>query len=222
MDAINQLFEIDYLAVFIAICTILFGIKAISSLFEWFVNKLGLETKRMRKRREEHDLLITTANGLNSLAEKHDEDVAQSIRHDRLIKEDLSGFIKEIKDSIEITQNEIKQFTENRVHDRAQSFEIQKQLTDAINTLAESGNERTKQMDTLIAATKESLGDRINQKYKYYLSLKGIPEDELDEFTNLHTAYTAVGGNHSGDAKYNYCMDNLPIIPVEIKLKYDN
>lgn len=221
MDSITNLFEIDYFAVFVSIFTILFAFKAISSLFEWVVTKWGLETKQMRKHREEHDLLIATANGLNSLSQKHEDSVVQSIRHDRLIKEDLSSFIKEIKDSIGDTQNEIKHFAENRVHDREQSFEIQKQLTDAINVLAESGSERTRQMDSLIAATKESLGDRINQKYKYYLSLRGIPEDELDEFTSLHTAYAAVGGNHSGDAKYKYCMENLPVIPVEIKLKYN-
>lgn len=196
MDSITNLFEIDYFAVFVSICTILFAFKAISSLLEWIVTKWGLETKSMRRHREEHDLLIATANGLNSLSQKHEDSVVQSIRHDKLIKEDLSCFIREIKDSIGNTQNEIKQFAENRVYDRAQ-------------------------LDALIAATKESLGDRINQKYKYYLSLRGIPEDELDEFTSLHTAYAAVGGNHSGDAKYKYCMENLPVIPVEIKLKYN-
>ena len=40
----------------------------------------------------------------------------------------------------------------------------------------------------------------------------------MDEFTNLHFAYNGLRGNHMGDAKYNYCMEHLPVIPVETKL----
>ena len=76
-------------------------------------------------------------------------------------------------------------------------------------------------MENVIWAQKESLADRINQKYKHYLSIGGIPEDEVDEFVSLHSAYKAIGGNHHGDAKFNYCMEHLPIIPVEVKLKYN-
>ncbi|MCI8356689.1 MAG: hypothetical protein HFI51_00870 [Lachnospiraceae bacterium] len=67
-------------------------------------------------------------------------------------------------------------------------------------------------------AQREILADKINDKYKFYISINGIPEDEVDEFTNLHQAYKGVGGNHSGDAKYEYCMNHLPVIPVETKL----
>lgn len=103
MDSITQLLEIDYAAVFISICTLLIAFKTLSSLFEWFVKKWGLETKQMRTRREEHDLLIATANGLNDLSKKHEEDVSQSIRHDDMIRQDLKKltdlFIdKEIED----------------------------------------------------------------------------------------------------------------------------
>lgn len=87
--------------------------------------------------------------------------------------------------------------------------------------LADMNEERTRQIQTLIIGTRESLGDRINQKYKYYLSVGGIPEDEIDEFTRLHAAYQSVGGNHSGDAKYHYCMEHLAIIPVETRLRPD-
>lgn len=69
-----------------------------------------------------------------------------------------------------------------------------------------------------MAAQREVLADKINEKYKYYISIKGIPEDEVDEFTNLHTAYKGVGGNHSGDAKYEYCINHLQVIPVKTKL----
>lgn len=69
-------------------------------------------------------------------------------------------------------------------------------------------------------ASREALADRINQKYKQYIDDGGIPEDEYDEFTSLHAAYKGVGGNHTGDAKFEYCINNLKIIPTKIKLDY--
>ena len=107
---------------------------------------------------------------------------------------------------------------ENRKNDRKQSLEIQKELTDSIKNIVEYNSNKDKQIDNLMAAQREVLADKINQKYKYYISIKGIPEDEVDEFTNMHKAYKAIGGNHSGDAKYEYCMNHLSVIPVETKL----
>ena len=113
---------------------------------------------------------------------------------------------------------EIKQFAENRLRDREQSLKIQKELTESIRNIAESNSTKDKQIGDLMAAQREVLADKINEKYKYYISIKGIPEDEVDEFTNLHTAYKGVGGNHNGDAKFEYCINHLHVIPVETKL----
>ena len=57
MDEIIELTKIDFSYVFIAVFVILIGIKVIISLFEWAVDKLGLETKWMKIKREEHVLL---------------------------------------------------------------------------------------------------------------------------------------------------------------------
>ena len=72
----------------------------------------------------------------------------------------------------------------------------------------------------MVLANKEMLAEKINEKYKYYISIEGIPEDEYDEFVSLHKAYNGVGGNHHGDAKFEYCKEHLPVIPVEKRLKY--
>lgn len=56
-----------------------------------------------------------------------------------------------------------------------------------------------------------SLGDKINRNYKRYFSLGYIPEDEYDEFIRLHDTYNGVGGNHTGDLKFNRCIEKLPI-----------
>lgn len=218
MESIQALFNINFSYVFVSVFTILIGVKAIISMFEWIIGKLGLETKWMRARREEHDLLIQTSKNLTDLQQQHNHDVEESNMHDENIKEELSAFMSEIKSTVSETQSEIKQFAENRITDRKRSLEIQKELTDSIKNIVEYNFNKDKQIDNLMAAQREVLADKINEKYKYYISIKGIPEDEVDEFTNLHTAYKGVGGNHNGDAKYEYCMHHLHVIPVETKL----
>lgn len=218
MNDITDLINIDFPLIFLSVFTVIYGSKAAVSSIEWMFDKLGIEFKWMRKRREDHELLLKTIQGLNALQDKHEEDVSQSIRHDKLIKDNLAKSVREIQKSIEETQSDIKHFSENRMHDREQSIQIQKGLTQSIQAIVDSNASRDNQIDALMAAQRESLADRINQKYKYYISVKGIPEDEVDEFTNLHLAYKGVGGNHSGDTKYDYCIRHLPIIPVEVKL----
>mgnify|MGYP006964298035 FL=1 len=218
MNEILELTNVDFSSIFISVISILIGVKASVSLFEWVINKLGLETKWMRKKREEHELLLQTSQSLADLRNQHNHDVEESNTHDENIKEELSIFMREIKSSVVKTQSEIKQFTENRITDRQQSLEIQKELKDSIKSIVEYNSSKDRQIDNLMAAQREVLADKINEKYKYYISIKGIPEDEVDEFTNLHTAYKGVGGNHSGDAKYEYCMNHLQVIPVKTKL----
>ncbi len=89
MDTIQDLTQIDYVDVFISVFVILIGIRAIVSLFEWVMDKLGLETKWMRKKREEHDLLIQTSQELASLQKHHEKDTVRSDRRDEEIAADI-------------------------------------------------------------------------------------------------------------------------------------
>lgn len=171
MEVMKEFVKIDFSYVLFSVFLILIGIKAVVSVMEWIVHKLGLETKWMRKQREEHELLIRTSRSLAALQERHSE-----------------------------------------------SLQIQKEITDSIQRLADRNSVKDMQIDHLMIAQREVLADKINDKYKYYISIQGIPEDEVDEFANLHSAYKGVGGNHSGDTKFEYCMNHLPVIPVETKL----
>lgn len=222
MEQIKELMQINFISLLSSVFIVLAGIKSITAVFEWAIGKLGIETKWMRARREEHNLLVQTSQSLADLKKQHNHDVEESNTHDKNIKKELSAFMSEIKSSVSETQSEIKQFAENRISDRQQSLEIQKELTDSIKSIVAYNSSKDKQIDNLMAAQREVLADKINEKYKCYISIKGIPEDEVDEFTNLHAAYKGVGGNHSGDAKYEYCMNHLEVIPVETKLLMDS
>jgi len=218
MEQINALTEINYIYVFVSVFAILVGIKFAVTIFEWFIEKLGLETKWMREKREGRDILFQTSKNLAELQKRHAEDVKQSIEHDKRIKDELSNFMKEMKESISTTQSQIKQFAENRVHDREQSFKIQKDLTDAIKSITEGEKNRDIQIEALMCGSKELLGAEIDKRYSEYIALEGIPENELDEFRDIYKAYKGLKGNHRRDAKYEYVIDHLSVIPVETKL----
>ena len=112
MDAIQNLIKIDYPSVFISIFVILIGVKAIVSIFEWICKKLGLETKWMRQKREEHELLLKTAENVAELQEKHKEDNNACLKHDDEIRTDLKKLTKMfISKEIEDIRWEILDFT---------------------------------------------------------------------------------------------------------------
>ena len=211
MDEIKALTEIDYVFLFVSIVGLLLGAKGLVALMEYWITKTGLETKWSKKKKEEHELLLANAQAIKDLAELHKKDNDTSNEHDEKLHEELSSFMTEVR-------TEIKMFAENRVHDKEQSLEIQKELKDSIKTITEKNRSRDVQIDSLIVAQKEMLAEKINSKYKYYLSIDGIPEDEYDEFVSLHAAYKKVGGNHHGDSKFEYCINHLKVIPVETKL----
>lgn len=94
MDTIKQLTELDYGTLIIGIAVVALTYKSIYEFIMWFIGTLGLETKKMRQNREEHELLITTVKNLELLQSKQSEDVRQSIIHDKKIKEDIQKLSK--------------------------------------------------------------------------------------------------------------------------------
>lgn len=211
MGDILQLAEIDYWNLLFSICIVLLGVKAIIMLAEWFITKFGLETKAMRQKREEHELLIKTSQSLNSLKENHENDIKD-------LKDCLSTFIEETRKENAELRNAIKVQDENNLDHWDVSKGIRKELSDSIKVLADGQIDRDKQIEALMCGTKELLGDKIDQKYIRYINLNGIPENEVAEFDDIYSAYKLLLGNHTRDTKYTYVKNHLPVIPVETKL----
>lgn len=89
MDEITALTQIDFTSLFVSVFIVLIGIKAITSIFEWLIDKLGLETKWMRKNREDHELLVKTSQNLSILQERHLKDMKESDKHDMEMRNDI-------------------------------------------------------------------------------------------------------------------------------------
>ena len=218
MGDIKELLNIDFSLLFFSLLVVIIAAKTVISAAEWLFHKLGIEFAWMRNKKDDHELLMKTANKLQKIEQKHSEDVMASIHHDEKIEGMISKTVEKIYDSISDVNSKVERFEENRRTDVQQSKDARKLLMDSVSDIQHSNLNRDRQIDALINAQKESLADKINQKYKYYISIGGIPEDEVDEFTNLHMAYKGVGGNHAGDAKYNYVKEHLRVIPVNESL----
>lgn len=197
MGDINRLSEIDFQTFFTNLFIIIFAIVAMVTVVGKFCAMIGKPIKWLKGRNSDHELLSKTISNVEGLQETVQKGMAIVLE----------------------SQNEIKKFYENRVHDREQSFKIQKELLNSIEAIAGTNATRDDQIKNLMTANKELLADRINQKYKYYISIGGIPEDEYDEFVALHKAYNGLGGNHHGDSKFEYCMNHLKVISTERVLK---
>ena len=221
MDEIVTLVEIDWKSVIIALVLALGFIVALLKALEYLAEKFGIETKKQR----DHKLLIQTSQNLTALQEQHTKDIKefkdsqtenvnQSIRHDEIIKEELKSFIDEIRSSIVSLTNQMNQYSENRVHDREQSFEIQRQLN-------KRSDDRDKKIEALMLGNMELLGDKIDQRFSRYVALDGIPENEVEEFDGIFAAYKALNGNHKREEKYKYVKNHMKVIPVEAKIKID-
>lgn len=89
MNEIMELTRINFSSALMAFFVILIGVKTIVSLFEWVVEKLGIETRWTRKRHEEHDLLLQTARNLTALQEQHEKDILRSDSRDEEIASDI-------------------------------------------------------------------------------------------------------------------------------------
>ena len=98
MDEILALIEIDFSVVFTGVIILLFAFVSILTLIEKISVIINKPVKWLRRRNEDHELLIKTAQGLNELRNTHEEDKEQSIRHDEMIREDLKSVVVIVND----------------------------------------------------------------------------------------------------------------------------
>ena len=221
MNDVNTLIELDWQQLIIALVIGLGVIVGFWKSVEYIAGKLGIETQKSR----DHKLVEQTARNLTELQNQHVSDVKtfketqranveQSIKHDERIRNELKEFTTEVRTAIDALNTQMQQYNENRIHDRAQSFEIQKQLN-------ERSDDRDKKIEALMLGNMELLGDKIDQRFSRYVALDGIPENEVEEFDGIFAAYKALNGNHKREEKYKYVKNHMKVIPVESKLKID-
>lgn len=227
IEAVKQMFELDYSTLIpslvVIITVALVAVKFITELLEWFlIDKLGIETKWGRRKRREHDVLIATAEGLNQLTKRHEEDLEET-------KKNLDDFIKasterdekirkELSDSVLRIEKTVDKVFQDNLSYRDKSRDIRGVMDKKIDSVIDSNKERDELIAAIAQGNMELLGDKIDQRYNKYIELDGIPENEIDEFDGIWNAYNRLNGNHGRERKYKYVKENLQIIPVKTEL----
>lgn len=131
MDNLNAALLIDFKTVIISVVTILLAFVFLYELIKKLLNIFGIEFKAQREKREEHEMLIKNAKDITELAKHHEEDA-------REINKKITDFMTEMRNVITVTQNNVNQYSDNRIHDRQVSIEREKRLNDRIDNMLES------------------------------------------------------------------------------------
>ena len=91
--------------------------KGIIELKDWFFNRYGIETKKMKEKREDHELLVKTAQNLALLQEKSEKD-------DRALEVAFEVFIDEVRESFEQVHKKFEEMNEAQHKRKEQSIVI--------------------------------------------------------------------------------------------------
>lgn len=107
MDAFKELLQINFVSFFIAGFVILTFIVSAVQLIGKFSKIVGKPFKWVKKKDEDHELLVNTINKVNDLETKQKNDTKESIRHDEMIRYDLNK-VSVTVDEIAATLSDMK------------------------------------------------------------------------------------------------------------------
>ena len=197
MDSIESLKELDPWVIFsVILSAILAGQFLYKIVIEGIFQKYGWETKKMRQHREDNEKFNAVMELVNKTAENLDKLQQRHTKDEEDFRNSLNNYMEESRKERKALHDEMAKFTNNRVSDRQQSLQIQKELSDSIKDLIDRQGNRDEQIVALMCGTKELLGSTIDELYEKYINLKGIPQNEVDEFDSIYSAYRGLNGNH--------------------------
>ena len=73
MNDLKPLFELDYATLLVAVITFMVGMTALKKIIEEFCHWTGIELKWMREKREQKELVQSTANEVEEVKKEHSE-----------------------------------------------------------------------------------------------------------------------------------------------------
>ena len=198
MNTLTDLLEMDIAAWIVGAFLIMAGINKGIEILGNFSKSIGKPFKWVKKRDADHDELEKAKTRIADLETQH--------------KTDTTALHREIKESIDDLKKQMKEYSDNRVSDRKQSFAIQRELTEAqgkisksvdrifdkVATLKEDTDRRfeeseAKQNRRVQAESK----DKIAQLYRRYHSTSTIKAIELESLKDLIRTYEEHGGENS-------------------------
>lgn len=232
MKELLALQQIDLVQWFVDLLIIMIAISSIVTILGKFSDIIGKPFKWVKKKNEDHELLLSLSERFADLADRHDKDMKISDYNDKEIKEFLDNFIKEsskrnekirkdLTESVTEIKYSVKKLYDDNLSYRDKSREIRSRMDDKIQMVIDANADRDNLIKAIAEGNKELLGDKIDQKFEKYVKLDGIPSNEVDEFNSLCRAYFALNGNHNRKNKYEHVKKRMKVIPVETNLILD-
>ena len=232
MKELLALQQIDLVQWFVDLLIIMIAISSIVTILGKFSDIIGKPFKWVKKKNEDHELLLSLSERFADLADRHDKDMEISDCNDKEIKECLDNFIKEsskrnekirkdLTESVIEIKDSVKKLYDDNSSYRDKSREIRSRMDDKIQMVVDADADRDNLIKAIAEGNKELLGDKIDQKFEKYVKLDGIPSNEVDEFNSLCQAYFTLNGNHNRKTKYEHVKKRMKVIPVETNLILD-
>ncbi len=181
MGAIDNLKNIDVWSVFYGLMVfILFGQMIYKTIVEGILQKFEIETKSMRQKREDHELLVATANGLQDVINELKE---LSLKHEK----------------------DIRQMYDDNITHRDQSRSIRNDFRELIDSIGKKLDAMQKKTDERFLETEKKnnkriraeLKDKIGQSYRYYHQKQEINDMEFEALEDLIKEYESANGENS-------------------------
>jgi hypothetical protein len=150
MNDLKLLSEIDWWQFIIATILLLVCVKFIWSLIDWlFFEKLGIETRKMKQRREEREQLRETTELAKATAENLAKLQQRHIRDEEEFRNNLNDYMEESRKDRKVLHDKMTEFANNRVNDRKQSIQIQQELKESIQNLVDGQQDRDAKINNL-------------------------------------------------------------------------
>ena len=184
---------------FFVIVLVIIAIYVICIMLKKYIKPMILYIEDINKK-------LGKTDEIDQLRTGQESEIKRSTEKDDELKQE----IKTLSDVVYETQKKIDVFAENRVKDRAQSFQIQKELIDAQTRISDSVNDIAKKIDQMKIDTDErfkksqekqdarvraELKDKIGNLYRVYHNRGKITQMELEALEGLIDSYYKVGGN---------------------------
>lgn len=209
VEIIEQIPKIDWWYVAIALIIALIAIEILWSLLDRFLfGRLGIETKKMKQKRLEREqldatteLAKATAENLKVTSENLDKLQNRHCRDEEEFRNNLNSYMKESREDRKALHEEMARYSNNRINDRKQSLEIQKELTGSQNKLTDKVDNICKKLIDMEEKenkrVQSEIKERIAQSYRQYNETKRISSMELEALEDLIETYEAHGGENS-------------------------
>lgn len=201
VEIIEQLPQIDWWYVIGAVAILFVLVKSVWSAADWILSKFGIETKKMRQRREDREQLMATTKLAKTTAENLDKLQKRHCKDEEEFRNNLNNYMQESREDRKALHDEMTAYSVNRINDRKQSLEIQKELTDTQNKITDKVDGICKKLDDMEEKenkrVQSEIKERIAQSYRQYNESKQISYMEFEALEDLIKTYEAHGGENS-------------------------